>query len=619
MKNHFESVSASEYESVFQRVLNALFGKINLGRFVILAVYAVITILLELAAYIFGGVASVIASRVWMAGVVVFVTAFLFTAVYQLILDIKEKRYLIMTVFLLILAFFVIQIGNYGLADLSYESTQQTVAGIEAFDQTDWNYTGKGFIQYPMKQYLINAVPSLVLGRSFFALNLGFALPFLIGLIMLFIDLRRFLAANEMDEKYALFPICMISFSPYIDEFYGIFEQTITPVSYVMMVIALFLRAVRKPCLGTFILLTSCVSMLPFLYTPALAFMGLFIVIALLHAVLIFTGRSVCSDTRGRDLYYALSMMIPAVSTGLFFVCTIISKREDRFLETYNDFDPDKHKEYFDAFTRFFTEADSLFFGIFGLFVLVYMLGSLFMRFKIYDLIVSLWCVVTAYFSYMMPGVAEKFNFYYGKELLPQRAMVIIPVLSICMLFAVIDFIKVHNIRLRNDIVVIVSLAFLLMGIGSLFKPHVANTYNNWTRSMNFIVKHLDTMTESHGNDYDDEIVIAIHSDNGLYIHPYDYLRYFYPNAKVYIFPTDEYGALSINDAIFPKYVISESEVTQDCYYTHFKMREYADTRSSQIFTFWFIYFDEDYSYVDRYDDEYVEKYNLWQYRTAAQ
>lgn len=617
MKNH--SGSAVYSKSASNRLVDALFGELTPSRFVILAVFAAVTILLELAAYIFGGAASVIASRVWMAGVVIFAAAFLFTAVYQLISDIKGKRYLIMAVFLLILAFFVIQIGNYGLSDLSYEATQETVAGLEAFDQTDWNYTGKGFIQYPVKQYLINAIPSLILGRSFFALNLGFALPFLTGLIMLFIELRRFLAAKGIDEKYALLPVFMISFSPYIDEFYYIFEQTITPVSYVMIIIALFLRAVRKPCLGTFVLLTSCVSMLPFLYTPALAFMGLFIVIAVLHAVLVLTGRSVCSGIPGHDLYYALSMIITAVSPVLFFVCTIISNREDRYIMTYSDFDPDKHKEYLDAFIHFFTETNSLFFGIFGLFVLVYMLGSIFMRFKVYDLLVTLWCVVTAYFSFMLPGVAETFNFYYGKELLPQRSMIIIPVLAVCMLLAVTDIIKSHNIGLRNDILVILSLAFLFMGFGSLFTVHKANTYNNGTRSMNYIVKHLDTLTEYHGNEYDDEFVIAIHSDNGLYVHPYDYLRYFYPNAKVYIFPTNEYGALSIYDAIFPKYVISESEITQESYYTDFKLREYADTRSDRIFPLWFIYFEEDYSYVDQYDDEYIEKYNLWQYRTAAQ
>ena len=57
----------------------------------------------------------------------------------------------------------------------------------------DWNYTGTAFLGYPNRQYLIAALPAVFLGRSITALHLGFAYPFLIGLVMLFAEIKNWL------------------------------------------------------------------------------------------------------------------------------------------------------------------------------------------------------------------------------------------------------------------------------------------------------------------------------------------------------------------------------------------------------------------------------------------
>ncbi len=41
-----------------------------------------------------------------------------------------------------------------------------TAAGLRSFEAPDWNYTGKAFLGYPNRQYLVAALPTLVLGRT---------------------------------------------------------------------------------------------------------------------------------------------------------------------------------------------------------------------------------------------------------------------------------------------------------------------------------------------------------------------------------------------------------------------------------------------------------------------
>ena len=573
------------------------------------------TFILEFLAYLFKSVFSVLASRLWMLSVILFVIFFLFVVIKQIYDDVHEKKLLLPFIFLCIFGFFAFQIGNYGFSDLSYESTQEVVAGLKALEQPDWNYAGKGFTGYPVKQYIINAIPTLIFGRKFFALNLGFALPFLSGLTLLFIELRKLSKRLGIDEKYSLFPVFVISFCPFIDEFYYIFEQTITPVSYTMIVIALFLRLLRTRSLMTFSMLTISACMLPFMYTPALAFMGLFTVMMIYHAVRVITGKSKAVNPGKKNPYYLISLFTSALTPMFFFVCTLVGKRDDRFLTSYGEtFAPEKQSEYMKAFLGFFIDADSLFWGIFGAVVLFYLIAALTFRLKFHDLLIALWCIGTALFSFLLPGVAIVFNFYYSPLILAQRSLVIVPVIAVSMLVAVAGYLKKHSIGLRNDFIAIVTAAFFLFGINSLFQVHKACEYNNYIQHMKYIMKYCDEVTEYHGNNYDDHFVLVIHTDNGLFTNAWDFTQYYYPNAKIYVFPTEQHGGISIYDTIYPRYIFSENQNTASYYNIDFNSRSFKNNRFNEDTTIYFRYIEPDYSYVDQYDQAFIEENNLQAY-----
>ena len=131
--------------SIIKKFSHFACSEMKQKQMLIFLVGCIVTFILELLAYLFKGAFSIVASRLWMLSVIAFVIFFLFVVIKQLHEDIREKKLLLPFIFFVIICFFVFQIGNYGFSDMSYESTQEVLAGLRAFEQPDWNYTGKGF------------------------------------------------------------------------------------------------------------------------------------------------------------------------------------------------------------------------------------------------------------------------------------------------------------------------------------------------------------------------------------------------------------------------------------------------------------------------------------------
>ena len=218
----------------------------------------------------------------------------------------------------------------------------------------------------------------------------------------------------------------------------------------------------------------------------------------------------------------------------------------------------------------------------------------------------------------MLPGASHQFGFNYDPLILAQRFMVAIPVVAVACLLTASDYLSKHDISIRKDVLAVISLAFLLFGVNSLFTTHRGNLFVNYTQNMRFITKYFQEVTSYHGVNYDDEFCIVIHSDNNLYANPYDYMRYFFPNAKVYRFPINDAGGISVYDAIFPRFVISESEDVENYYQLDFSSRDFRNSRFDTTTTLYFYYIEPDYDYVSFYDQEYIEKYNLQAYVTES-
>jgi hypothetical protein len=220
---------SSEHRSsrMLVAVTKYLTGDISISKLQYLTVYFAVISSLELSAYLFRGIFSVIASRVWsLTGVICFITILIYF-IKVIIQDLKEEKYLAFLSVIVLTSALVYLIGNLNLTEINPDATQQAAAGLDSFRYGDWNYTGKAFLGYPNRQYIITALPALLFGRSIFTLQLGFAFPFILGMLLLYCAIRSWAHNLHLDTNLVVLPLYAFFVFPFITEYYTNFEQAI--------------------------------------------------------------------------------------------------------------------------------------------------------------------------------------------------------------------------------------------------------------------------------------------------------------------------------------------------------------------------------------------------------
>jgi hypothetical protein len=162
-------------------------------------------------------------------------------------------------------------VNSLDKVEINGEATQQVGGALRALNRPDWAYTLTGFIGYPMRQYLITAIPTLLNGIDVTNLRLGFALPFVTGLLVFYAGLRSaFTSKMKMPSAIGLVVLALMSF-PFVGEYYLTFEQAILPLSFCLHATGWFLLLLTTPRLSTFFCLSWIGALLGTSYTPALA------------------------------------------------------------------------------------------------------------------------------------------------------------------------------------------------------------------------------------------------------------------------------------------------------------------------------------------------------------
>lgn len=164
--------------------------------------------------------------------------------------------------------------------NLNYESSLQVAAGLDAFSQPDLSYFGTAFIGYGARQYLINALPTLIWGRSSAALNFGFFQMLILGWMAFSSGIFRWTQRLGIPLQYAIIPSAAVLFTPILADYYFIFEQTSSPPAIALLLIGwglIYLE--KKDSLSIFIVAwVACLAY--YSYTPSLSLLGLLIFLA---------------------------------------------------------------------------------------------------------------------------------------------------------------------------------------------------------------------------------------------------------------------------------------------------------------------------------------------------
>ncbi len=137
-------------------------------------------------------------------------------------------------------AMVLVRVGD--VASIHHETTQELAQTLDQLrNAPDRGFTGTALFGYPARQFLVPALPSLLLGRSALALHLGTAIVFLIALA---IFVRGLLDRFGDTWDGDLLVATVLTFVPHIyffNHFMLFFEQSIFPFLSGMIVVGIAL------------------------------------------------------------------------------------------------------------------------------------------------------------------------------------------------------------------------------------------------------------------------------------------------------------------------------------------------------------------------------------------
>lgn len=244
--------------------------------FLVVVVIAIVA--LEAAAYRWGGVYAVAAGRIWALmgiGFLILGSIEIGRAARD---DLRQRNPASVVMLVGILAATLPGIGGVELLPIYHEAPREIAHGLKSLDQTDWIYTGYGHIGYPNRQYLIAAAPSAVLGTGLIPLRLGFGLPFVFGILLFWVGLRRFLADHHWGSRAApIAALAVLAFPFAIDHLHN-YEQTIFPLAATLAATGWFVLTATAPSISRLLGLAWIGGLLGCSYTPNLSSWVLMIV-----------------------------------------------------------------------------------------------------------------------------------------------------------------------------------------------------------------------------------------------------------------------------------------------------------------------------------------------------
>ncbi|MBR2528513.1 MAG: hypothetical protein IKE58_08595 [Blautia sp.] len=496
---------------------------------IVLALGFIAALLLEYAAFTFKGNWSYAAARVWLVcGLLTFgyiLLRFLHAALWR---NLCEKK--LLELLLLAGLFFLLcrVIGNVHLYDLDDRAALEVNQGLESILAPDWNYTGTGFQNHSVRQYVINALPSYFMGRSLLSLQLGYALPFLLGICALYTGLRKRAVRFKVSSGLCVLPLYALFVFPFMAEYYLLFEETITPVSYTMMAAGLFLLLTDDaPCVFDSLGLIWTGSMLCRLSEPGMA-----VLVLLMLLVLVYIIIELRQEGTGREAAFPVSY--PQTMTELFVLTEValvgffaIAFTQNSSLFSYTMPEGQSWKDLFEAMQTFMADKTFVFWGGMALIVFAYMIASFLLTLTFRDFVLTLWTLALVILGLLTPGILLG---GFSQETAALWLLAALPLLMSAIFLNICRRLNDLHGQIKSRIVLACACVCAFAMWQNFNLSHT--TSQRYRPASQFLIQDINETLKEANLTVDDPFQIVMISDE-MTGNFNEYAGYFYPNAKI--------------------------------------------------------------------------------------
>jgi hypothetical protein len=472
---------------------------------------SVLAAALEFLAYGRRGIFAATAGRIWAAHAVFYAISTLALIGWTLAQDVRGRRLLPVVVFAGLTA--LIFAGTAGIehVNLNGEASQQVAEGLTLREGPDLGYTKGAFLAYPARQYVVAAVPSMLLGRGIWPLRLGYAIPFWAGMLVCYCGLRALFVSWGADTRVAAVTVLSFFTFPYVFWFLQRYEQTSLPPAFAMHVIGWGLLCFVKPTLFRFVNLLWPCGMAATTYTPGVAFWGLCLVFFLALAV-----------KRWREHRpEALAWLGCAVFQTAVGCASLFVRLDLRLLPQQRD-----HARNFYVGLKILFFGDPYFFlsPILLFPILLYLLPALAFRFGPAHFAVGAWCLATFAVSIAAEGVASP-----SADLALQRSLVVVPVLVTGMAWAFQRWAGRRGASLST------AALWLLAGVLAIYSVQNLRRARSYffVTPREAVIQDLIRQVERLGAAPESRLLLGFATDAGDLFNIHDFTLYFWPYADV--------------------------------------------------------------------------------------
>lgn len=525
---------------LFKKVTDFIIVDLNHKKLWLFMGYTIALILFETCALFLNAYWSVVASRFWMAGWVLCALSIGGYFIKAVISDIKTKNSIAIFGLIFVCGLLVYPLGKMDQMVLGQDATQQLAAGLAAFSVPDWNYTGTAFLGYPSRQYLIAALPAFFSGRSIIALQLGFAYPFYLGLMMFYASLRYWTSSLRLTPALAIISLSSLLVFPYLTEYYLYFEHTLFPVCFTLQAIGWLLFMLKKPnLLNAAGLLWTC-TMLLGCYTTALGSLALFIVIIFLVGVYaLYPSAKLKFNDLDNKLFFALCTTI-SIALILFLLLSLWDGRSDRIANTRSESLIESLVAMKEGYAIYFLNKPAVFTGIFAFPIMIYLLLSLAFRLRFINFIVSSWIIAIVGMTQFLKGYS-----IYVPATSMSRALITIPVIVLAISMTSLLVLEKRKMKVNSLLLGILLVTNLSIGTYNLTKPMMQGDGAKYfmaaaLQPTKYLIADMIQVAHANNIDQQDSFMIIYYTDSIWRSNLKDYTCYAFPNAKVIVLKNDQ-------------------------------------------------------------------------------